>query len=139
MGGGHLSERMMKFGADVISTDLIDRNYGTSHIDFLETNILLATVIVTNPPYKLATEFVQHSIELGADTVAMFLKVTFLEGQKRRLLFDKYPPETVAVFSKRIQVAINGDPEAFKKSSAACYAWFIWSKGYNGKPSVTWI
>lgn len=26
-----------------------------------------------------------------------------------------------------------------KKSSAACYAWFIWEKGYAGKPEIVWI
>ena len=78
-------------------------------------------------------------MELGADKVAMFLKLTFLEGQKRRRLFDKYPPKTVAVFSKRIQVAINGDPEMFAKSSAACYAWFVWEKDYKSKPEVVWV
>lgn len=138
-GGGHLSKRMEDFEAVVTSTDLYDRGYGDSGIDFFSTETLLAPVIVTNPPYKYATEFLEHAIELGADKVAMFLKLTFLEGQKRRKLFERYPPKTVAVFSKRVQVAINGDPEMFKKSSAACYAWFIWEKGYQGKPEVVWL
>ena len=50
-----------------------------------------------------------------------------------------YPPKTVAVFSKRIQVAINGDPEEFKKGSAVCYAWYIWEQGYKDKPRIEWI
>lgn len=138
-GGGHLSSRIIEHGASVVSTDLYDRGYGTCGIDFFQTANLAAPVIVTNPPYKYATEFVEHAMSLGADKVAMFLKLTFLEGQKRRKLFEKYPPKTVAVFSKRIQVAINGDPEMFAKSSAACYAWFIWEKGYSGKPEVVWL
>jgi len=138
-GGGHLSKRMKELNAIVYSTDLYDRGYGDSGIDFFATENLLAPTIITNPPYKYATEFVEHSLELGVDTLAMFLKITFLEGQKRRKLFDKYPPKTVAVFSKRIQVAINGDPEMFTKSSAACYAWFIWESGYTGKPEVVWL
>ena len=138
-GGGHLSKRMKKMGAVVYSTDLYERGYGDTGIDFLATKEALAPVIVTNPPYKYATEFVEHSIELGVDKLVMFLKITFLEGQRRRKLFDKYPPKTVAVFSKRVQVAINGDPDMFKKSSAACYAWFIWEKGYTGKPEVVWL
>ena len=138
-GGGHLSKRMKELEAIVYSTDLYDRGYGDTGIDFFETENLIAPTIITNPPYKYATEFVEHSIGLGADTLAMFLKITFLEGQKRRKLFDKHPPKTVAVFSRRIQVAINGDPEMFTKSSAACYAWFIWEKGYSGKPEVVWL
>lgn len=138
-GGGHLSKRMENFGATVISTDLYDRGFGVSGVDFLNETTPRSPIIITNPPYKYAQEFVEHAINIGVDKVAMFLKITFLEGQKRRRLFDKYPPKIVAVFSKRIQVAINGDPEMFKKSSAACYAWFIWEKGYTGKPAIQWI
>lgn len=138
-GLGHLSEQMWKHGSIVISTDLIDRGYGIGEVDFLEADVLLAPVIVTNPPYRYAKEFVLHALELGAEMVCMFLKLTFLEGVNRQELFQKYPPRTVAVFTRRIQVARNGDPEMFKKSSAACYAWFIWEKGYTGRPEIVWI
>ena len=110
-GGGHLSKRMKQFDAIVTSTDLYDRGYGDTGIDFFEVDELIAPIIITNPPYKYASEFLEHSMKLGADKVALFLKITFLEGQKRRKLFEKYPPKTVAVFSKRIQVAINREAE----------------------------
>ena len=138
-GAGHLSKRMRELGVKVYSSDLIDRGYGTPGIDFLAMCNLMAPVIITNPPYRYALEFVEHAIELGAERVCMFLKLTFLEGVKRQRLFQKYPPHIVAVFTKRIQVARNGDPEMFKKSSAACYAWFIWDKGYTGAPKITWV
>lgn len=91
-GAGHLSKRMEQLGSKVISTDLIDRGYGEGGIDFLSESKLKAPVIITNPPYKYAKEFVLHSIELGAETVCMFLKLTFLEGIGRQELFQKYPP-----------------------------------------------
>lgn len=138
-GEGHLSKRMEQLGSEVISTDLIDRGYGVGGVDFLQADALLAPVIITNPPYRYAKEFVLHALELGAEMVCMFLKLTFLEGVGRQELFQKYPPRTVAVFTRRIQVARNGDPEMFKKSSAACYAWFIWERGYTGKPEIVWI
>lgn len=138
-GAGHLSERMWKHGCIVISTDLIDRGYGIGGVDFLQADTLLAPVVITNPPYRYAKEFVLHALELGAEQVCMFLKLTFLEGINRQELFQKYPPHTVAVFVRRIQVARNGDPEMFKKSSAACYAWFIWDKDYTGAPKIIWI
>lgn len=138
-GAGHLSKRMRELGVKVYSSDLIDRGYGTPGIDFLAMCNLVAPVIITNPPYRYAKEFVLHALELGAEMVCMFLKLTFLEGVGRQELFQKYPPHTVAVFVRRIQVARNGDPEMFKKSSAACYAWFIWEKGYDGKPEIIWI
>ena len=69
----------------------------------------------------------------------MFLKITFLESQKRKEFFKQYPPKYVLVFSKKIQVAINGDEKMFKKSSAACYAWFVWEKGYKDNSIIKWI
>ncbi len=139
-GEGHLSERMRQLGKEVYSTDLIDRGYGIGGNDFLVEETKWAGDIITNPPYKYAQEFVEKSISLIHDNaqVAMFLKLTFLEGQKRRKLFDKYPPEYVYVFSSRQKCAINGD-FANTGSSAACYAWFVWRKGYKDSPKVVWL
>lgn len=91
-GAGHLSERMRDFGASVTSSDLYDRGYGKTGVDFFATKQLAAPIIITNSPYKYAQEFIEHSMVLGAEKVAMFLKLTFLEGQKRKILFNKYPP-----------------------------------------------
>ena len=68
----------------------------------------------------------------------MFLKLTFLEGKSRRKFFKKYPPKKIYVCSGRIACAKNGD---FKNqmSSAVAYAWFVWEKGYQGKPTIEWI
>lgn len=71
----------------------------------------------------------------------MFLKLTFLEGKARRLLYEKYPPAKIWVFSSRIPCAKNGDFDKMKEigGSAVAYAWFVWEKGYCGKPLIGWI
>lgn len=137
-GEGHLSKKLEQLGFDVRSSDLIDRGYGEIGIDFLLTDTSRATeIIITNPPYKYAQEFVEHAIK-KADVVCMFLKLTFLEGQKRKALFTKHPPEKVLVFSARQKCAINGDFEN-TDSSAACYAWFVWRKDFRGSPTIAWL
>ena len=70
--------------------------------------------------------------------VAMFLKLTFLEGKARKELFQKYPPKTVYVSSSRIKCAMNGDFDSIG-SSATAYAWFIWEKGYDGDTIIKWF
>jgi hypothetical protein len=54
-GEGHLSKRLEGFGYSVLSTDLIDRGYGSGGVDFLkdynEANKWDGDII-TNPPYK---------------------------------------------------------------------------------------
>ena len=128
-------------GYKVITGDIIERKEKLDYIEnFLETTELRAPIILTNPPYKDALPFILHAIELGADYVYMFLKTTFLEGQKRyKELFSKYPPKEIWVFSAREQCALNNNEEEFKKSSAASYSWFIWEKGFTGSPTIHWI
>lgn len=138
-GEGHLSKAMKVEGKEVISTDLFFRGYGGGGRDFLKENIGYGCDIITNPPYKYAQEFVEKAINLTGKKVAMFLKITFLEGKKRKKFFEKYPPKTIYVFSYRVNVAKNGLQEEFQKSSAACYAWFVWEKGFIGNPEIKWI
>ena len=97
-GTGCLSERLKQYCIGVVSTDAIDRCYGQVQ-DFLLAKEMQSgcSCIITNQPYKLATEFILHALSLLPDggRCIMFLKTTFLEGEKRhRLLFSKYPPPT---------------------------------------------
>ena len=96
--------------------------------------------ILTNPPYKYATEFVERSLEIleNGYYCIMLLKIQFLEGKARKKLFEKYPPKFVYVNSERQTCYINGDMSE-KLSSASCYCWFIWEKGYKGETIIKWI
>lgn len=139
-GEGHISEILKRHGYEVSSTDLIYRGYGEGGVDFLECkpNSIDAD-IVTNPPYSKAIEFVETAIEAITEghKVAMFLKLTFLETQKRKELFKKYPPKIIYISSSRLVCAKNGD---FTNASAAvAYAWYIWEKGYKGQTTVEWF
>ena len=138
-GEGHLSRRLKAHGYEVSSTDLIDRGYGRV-LDFFRVTEKFDGDIITNPPYMFATEFVEHALELIGENhkVAMFLKLTFLEGKKRKIFFEKNPPKTVYVCSGRINCARNGDFEKYE-SSAIAYAWFVWEKVYKGSPVIKWI
>lgn len=143
-GGGHLSETLKSHGYNVRSSDIIDRGYpDTEILDFLKadrSDCDWLRDIITNPPYKYAQEFVEKSLELS-DTggkVAMFLKLTFLEGQKRKLLFESQPPKTVYVSSSRLKCGYGGDMGRYK-GSAVAYAWYVWEKGYSGDTVLKWI
>lgn len=142
-GEGHISKVLENRGYRVMSTDLIDRGYGIGGVDFLETTKQFDGDIITNPPYKLAREFVEHALAVVTDghKVAMFLKVTFLESKARRKLFENHNPKVIYVSSSRLQCAKNGDFEKYGKGSATAvaYAWFVWEKGYHGDTIVRWF
>lgn len=138
-GEGHIAEVLKQKGYNVISTDLVDRGYGKGNVDFLECKPLDApTDIITNPPYKYAKEFVKHALDISKNgtKIAMFLKLTFLEGKARRELFKNNPAKTVYVSSARLQCGKNGD---FSGTSMVAYAWFVWEKGYKGDTILKWI
>ena len=143
-GGGHMSEVLKRNGYAVVSSDLFDRGYkGTQIIDFLEETDINTMDIITNPPYKYAKDFVEHALDISADgvKVAMFLKLTFLESKSRKALFEKYPFKTLYVSSERLQCAKNGDFEKYGKGvgTAVAYGWYVWEKGFVGKPTIEWI
>lgn len=141
-GQGHLSKVLEREGYKVYSYDLVDRGYGTPNVNFLTDYVLPIqnADIITNPPYKYAHDFVKHSLDLMEDgcKCIMLLKIQFLEGQGRRILFDEYPPKYVYVNSSRQTCYINGDMSK-KMSSASCYCWFMWEKGFKGEPTIRWI
>ena len=147
VGGGHLADRLEQYEYEVYGTDIVDRGwYATNYYDFLnnDNNEIKFSKwhgdIITNPPYKNALEFIKKSLDVvdEGNKVAMFLKLTFLEGQSRKEFFLENPPKTVYVFSKRIPCAKNGDFDKYP-SSAVAYAWFVWVKGYKGDTVVKWI
>lgn len=139
-GTGHISNVLIKHGYDVKSSDLIDRGFG-EQIDFLDNNIQSWDGdIITNPPYKLALEFVKKANEIitVGHKVAMFLKLTFLESKSRKEYFAHTPPQYVYVFSERQSCALGGDFETHPQSAIA-FAWFIWTKGIKDEPKIRWI
>jgi hypothetical protein len=165
-GEGHLAEVFRKAGKLKIISDLIDRGYHPEGIgksfgkDFLQMNKVWKGDIVTNPPYCSSVDWARHSLEVIEDGhySALFMKLTFLEGKERKKFFTEYPPIRVWVSSSRIPCAKNGEfykPKKdkngeivynekgesimIKESSAACYAWFIWQKGYKGPTEVKWF
>ena len=145
VGKGHIATVLSQQGYNVVCTDIIDRGYPKTEIrDFLSVQEQGGgenkNDIVTNPPYKLATTFVKKALDISAVgvKVAMFLKIQFLESQERWELFKEYPIKTVYVATKRLNCAKDGAFDEYV-SSAVCYAWFVWEKGYKGDTVVKWI
>lgn len=140
-GAGHLSKRLEELGHKVYSYDKIDRGYGeVQDYFFMEEMPDDCECVITNPPYKQATEFVLKSLDLLPDggLCCMFLKTTFLEGLQRwEKIYCNYPPVKVLQFVRRIECAKNG--QFGKNTSTVAYAWFIWRKGFTGQPTIEWV
>ena len=150
VGGGMIADTINSFYTNkrnITALDIIDRGYPNTIVqDFLtwETNNKY-DAIITNPPYSLAKEFIEKGLTLlnNNGQMAMFLKIQFLEGQKREELFNKYPPKYIYVFRNRMATWNNGqalDPNTGKKwATTMCHAWFIWEKNSKSEPIIRWL
>ena len=148
-GMGHLAKPLEDAGYTVRATDLIDRGYGSVQ-DFLETKDQWDGDILTNPPFKLAEEFIEHSMDIlkNGRKALFFLKIQFIQSKERKALFEKYPPKYILVNSTRIFCAMNGEFEKYAKWSeekqmwtggTQCFVWFVFENGWTGPSTVKWI
>lgn len=127
--------------------DIVDRGYEETIVeDYLswETDKKY-DLVITNPPFSHAVEFIERGYEQlkPNGVMAMYLKIQFLEGQKRKEFFKKYPMKYVYVFPNRMSTWMNGnshDPITGRKYvTTFCFAWFVWEKGFTGEPTIRWL
>lgn len=96
--------------------------------------------IITNPPFRLADQFIRRGLELATVGVAVLVRTAFLEGCERyRELFNVILPSIVAQFAERVPM-VKGrlDQEA---ASATAYCWIVWRRhGHKGGHTrMQWI
>jgi len=146
-GQGHISKVLEELfpNAEIESTDLIDRGYGLGGVNFLEKDYKdkKYDLVITNPPFKYAKEFVEKALSISNDKVIMLLKIQFLEGISRKEFLENSPLKYVYVFSNRQSTMRNGEPinpkTGKKWSSTFLLAWFVWEIGYEGEPKIRWL
>lgn len=151
VGQGHIADKVLSFYKSeyksVTGVDIVDRGYKDTIVtDFLTWNTDdKYDAIITNPPYSLAKEFIEKGLSLLKEDgqMAVFLKLQFLEGAKRKEFFKDYPPKYIYVFRNRMPTWKLGNPinpDTGKKwAEVICFAWFIWEKGSQTEPIVRWL
>lgn len=83
-------------------------------------------LIILNPPFSLAQEFVEKSFELSPNgTVAVLLRLNWL-GSKKRIAFHKKNPSNVYVLPKRPSFTNDG------RTDGTEYAWFVFGPKFKG-------
>lgn len=138
-GEGDLSKVLLEAGYDVVSSDLIDRGYGEAPVDFLSQFRSRAPNVVTNPPFGLAVPFVNAALQHTTGKVVMFLRLAFLEGQRRGDWFPRTPLKRVWVMSRRVPMARGRLAKDDEGHGVLAFAWFVWEHGYDGEPTIGWL
>lgn len=136
-GDGAIARPLSAAGFTVRATDLVDRGYGEGRVDFLLFPARqVADNVVTNPPYRLAEEFLLAALGAARHKVALLLRLAFLEGIKRKALFEASPLARVHVFSRRLSMFQPAVVSASRGTTV--FAWFVWEHGHRGPPTLHW-
>jgi hypothetical protein len=95
--------------------------------------------IITNPPFRLAEEFVIRALGVARRGVAILARTVFLESVGRyESIFASRPPTKFAQFVERVPM-IKGRLDA-TPTTATGYAWFVWEKSNrNDLPRLMWV
>lgn len=128
-GDGRMAEVLKKSYREVECSDLVDRGYGLSGVNFLTSNKRVDN-IVTNPPFQLAYEFIEQGLKLADDCLALLLPIRYLTGKKRAKLYAKFPPAKIIVIPNKVDFLGFGSP-------AMEFAWFVWKKGIK-QTTIVW-
>lgn len=141
-GNGNLAHELIKNGYLVWATDLKDRGYGMHRdVDFLTAKQCGMSIILTNPPYSLANEFILHALDILPDggLYIALMNINCLSGIERyNKIFSKGSLREVYVFSKRIGCWKNNERDD-QKAHIINYAWYVFQKGYKGQPTLYWL
>ena len=139
-GEGHMVRPLRESFRAVGASDVHDYGFG-SVADFLFPNPAKnVDWVITNPPFRLAAEFIARGLDIASTGVAMLVRTSFIEGVRRyATLFSKRRPAILAPFAERVPMFKGRiDPEG---STATSYCWLVWSKEphHAGRTVVRWI
>ena len=96
-GRGYMSQTMREYFAQVDAADVHDYGHGEVS-DFLHSNYPASGYdwVITNPPFRLAEEFIQRALPIARRGVAMLVRTVFIESVGRyNRVFTVNPPTTV--------------------------------------------
>ena len=144
-GGGHMVEGILRYidNPIIVATDVKKRenSFLTSHLekgviykygqeyDFLSDNyeVKESNFVIMNPPFKVATPFILHGLNIAKDMLIVFGRTKLVESKGRyEEIFSKYPPTDIYQYIDRVACAKNGDFD--NTNGIEAHAWFVWNK-----------
>jgi hypothetical protein len=137
-GPGAIVRVLRDAGHRVIASDLAD--YCSPDQDHAGRDFLLerrapdgVEMIVTNPPFKLAAQFAAHALSL-CPRVAMLLRLSFLESGNEKTKAGR--ARLFALDGGHLARVHRDGWTGNRVSNPTAFAWFVWERGYTGKPEI---
>lgn len=137
-GPGAIVRKLRSVGHTVFASDVFYHGCEKSEkLDFLlhKQQRIDVEAIVTNPPYRYATAFVENAL-FHAPLVIMLLRLAFLEGIKRSSILDGGKLARVHVFRERLPMMHRAGWTGPRATSAMAFAWFAWDRFHSGPTTI---
>ena len=139
---GHMVAPLREYFRRVEAADVYDYGAGFAVEDYLfGPDPDLVSYTITNPPFRLAEQFIARMAATSEFGFAVIVRAAFLEGQARHdRLFSKNPPSHILQFAER--VVMHKGRLAPEGSTATAYAWLVWLDGgatEEGETRFDWI
>lgn len=121
----------------VLSYDLYDYGVQATICDYKELKGPFDN-IVTNPPFKLATEAIEHFMPITTTKICMLLRLAFLESVSRYEKFYKSRKlARVWVFTERLSLYPKGQKG---EGGTVAYGWFVFDRyRTNYDPAILFL
>src|SRR5215213_5923676 len=135
-GAGHMAKVLQEYFGEVCVADAFDYGYGPVR-NFLTFSYDRNAVdwVITNPPFRLAEEFVLRALHVARRGVAILARTVFLESAGRfDTIFKETPPSKFAQFVERVPMVRGRLDE--RASTATAYAWLVWEIGVADLPRL---
>lgn len=134
-GAGVMSEVAKNTGYSVASYDVEEWDYPNKIMDWLTAEKPSHWpdnfTVFMNPPFSLATQFVEKSIELGARKIVCFQRFAWWESNKRKDFWRAHPPNRIYICGERADCWRHDIPKDKRGSSSpTAHAWFVWEQGH---------
>jgi hypothetical protein len=105
-GAGHMAKPLAEYFGEVRASDAFDYGFGPLS-DYLTTPVEAGSVdwVITNPPFRLAEQFIVRSLIVARKGVAILARTVFVESIGRyRQIFRSNPPSRLAQFNERVPI-----------------------------------
>ncbi len=147
VGRGMLAGRAIEAGHEVRTADIYPWEYEGDRqiVDFLSPDADKLVEgweegsfdVFVNPPFSMACDFIDRSLELGARKSMCFQRFAWLEAGTRRKWWDKSCCKTVYVCARRATCwGFHIDPEDRVSSTPTAHAWFEFDRDWSGPPTL---
>lgn len=134
-GDGAMARPLGEYFMKVFASDVHDYGRGFKVQDFLFPGAELPPCdwVITNPPFRLAEQFIRRGLEIAEYGVAMLVRSVFVESVGRyESLFTPNPPDLIAQFVERVPM-VKGRLDK-TASTATSYAWIVWTTDPDRPP-----